>query len=200
MTAEKNTTKRQFNILTPIQTLEWPTAATANFSTKHNVDKITKHPTSLSDDTFHIKNNLRKKIRIIKQQNLIKSKMTVTVNSRIELQNSENFGACRRGEKRLVFSRRSSVECSARLTTRWAAELTRRQTSGGRGERGGAHLSPPRASPLRSRSAPAPAPATSISVIRVHRRNTTYPISMDRLMIMDGKWWTIVGSRELQSF
>lgn len=60
MTAEKNTTKRQFNILTPIQTLEWPTAATANFSTKHNVDKITKHPTSLSDDTFHIKNNLQK--------------------------------------------------------------------------------------------------------------------------------------------
>lgn len=106
--------------------------------------------------------------------------------------NSVNFGAYRRGGKRLVFSRRSSVECSARLTKRWAVDGrvdgASSANGAGRGAGGGAHLSPPRVR-ARSRSARKPAcpsaVACAISVIRVHGTPRTYPISMDRLMIMD---------------
>lgn len=98
-----------------------------------------------------------------------------------------NFDVRRRGGKRLVFSRRSSVECSARLTKRWAVDGRVDGASRARGRRAGRrgagrtwarHVCEPA-------PASASAPAPQISVIRVHRRNTTYPISMDRLMIMD---------------
>lgn len=168
------------------------------------VDKITKHPTSLFADTFH-----RKKIYYQKKENHRTTKSNKIKYDRYSLfKNQTSNFRIRKTSVRVVATKNDSCFPGVRASS--AARVWRRGerlswrgvklAAGGASGAGRTWARHVRARSALARSAPATAPAPAISVIRVHRRNTTYPISMDRLMIMDGKWWTIVGSCELQSF